>query len=230
MTPEMAFECVLLSSDSNVLSILNRSLIDLSITTRICFHASQAQRAIADGNIDLLAIDLVEKPVANLLDEIWKPPMRQKPTVLGILDDDQNIPGVHVKLLKPITAESAVKSLKAAYSRMVMEFRHHARCALMNDVDAIDECKRTIPITVMDIGYGGVGLRLRRALQVGQVLSFRLLLPGAPRQIQIEARILWMKEFGRAGCEFVRMPPVDLSILRDWLKRKIIVKQPCVPV
>jgi hypothetical protein len=82
----------------------------------------------------------------------------------------------------------------------------------------------------MDIGYGGIGLRVRDEVHIGQVLSFRLSLPGAPRAVHIEGRVLWKRDFGRTGCEFVRIPPVDLNVLHSWLKEKMVVKQPTVLV
>ncbi len=230
MTPEMAFECVLTSSDPDVLRTLNRTLINLAITTRICFHASQALRAIADGSTDLIVIDLMGEQSLELLREIWKLGLKQKPTIVGILTSDQSVPGVHIGLRKPVTPESSLKALKAAYSRMLLDYRRHARRTLMISVTATDDSSHQVPITVMDIGYGGVGLRVRHETQIGQVLSFSLPLPGAKRPVYIEARVLWKREFGRMGCEFVRIPPVDLSALHDWLKEKIVLKQPAVLV
>src|SRR5205807_8873786 len=110
------------------------------------------------------------------------------------------------------------------------DYRHHARCALMAPVTAKDDYNGVVPMTVMDVGYGGVGVRVRQELQIGQVLTFRLLLPGASRTIHSEARVVWTRDFGRPGCEVVRVPPVDLNILHDWLKQKIMVKQPAVLV
>jgi len=87
---------------------------------------------------------------------------------------------------------------------------------------------RLLPVTITNIGDGGMGLSSREQLAIGDVLSFRLLLPHARRAIYIEARILWTREYNVSGCEFVRIPPVDLDILHDWLKSKCQVKKPLV--
>jgi hypothetical protein len=100
----------------------------------------------------------------------------------------------------------------------------------MASVKASDDSNRTVLITIIDIGDGGVGLVTKSELVVGDVLSFRLLLVGATREIYIQARVLWTKEYGRAGCEFARIPPVDLTILHDWLKSKIQIKKPLIAV
>jgi hypothetical protein len=140
------------------------------------------------------------------------------------------VPGVHIVLRKPVTAESGKKSLKVAYSRMLQDYRRHARYALMMSVTVTDDRNRTVPMTLMDIGDGGVGLRGEEEFIVGDGLSFRLLLTGANRDIHIQARVLWTREFGRVGCEFLRIPPVDGNILHDWLKDKMQVKKPLAEI
>jgi len=89
---------------------------------------------------------------------------------------------------------------------------------------------REISLTVADIGDGGVGLCTRERLIIGDVLSFRLRLPGTPREVLVHVRVLWTREYSRVGCEFVRIPPVDLMILHDWLKSKSQVKKPLLTI
>jgi hypothetical protein len=65
---------------------------------------------------------------------------------------------------------------------------------------------------------------------IGDELSFRLLLPGEKRDISVHSRVLWTREYGAVGREFLPIPPVDLDILHDWLKRKSQVKKPLIAV
>jgi hypothetical protein len=230
MNSEMAFESVLISRDPQVLRTVNRTLTVLSISTRICFHIPQAQKAISDSGIDLVVIDLIDNRSIDLLRELWKSATRKKPVIVGISNSEFGIPGIHLRLPRPVTQESSLKCLKEAYSRMLVDYRHHARWALMVSVAATDDTDRLVSVTVTDIGYGGVALRSQQTLEIGTVLTFRLPLPGATRTIGVQARVIWNREFGRMGCEFARIPPVDLDILHTWLKQKAIVKEPAVLV
>ncbi len=230
MTPDMAFECLLVTQDPGVFSTVSRILRDLSISTDICLSSSKALNLLAKGSTDLIVIDWEEEASSELLHEIWKSGNWQKPTVVAISPQDRCVPGVHVVLRKPVTDESGRKSLKVAYSRMLQDYRRHARYALMMSVTVTDNRNRTLPVVLMDIGDGGVGLRTEEEFIVGDSLSFRLLLPGANRDINIQARVLWTREFGRVGCEFLRIPPVDLNILQDWLKHKMRVKKPLTEI
>lgn len=58
------------------------------------------------------------------------------------------------------------------------------------------------------------------------MLTFNLSLPNARRSIHVEARVLWSRDHGVAGCEFQRIPPVDLEILRNWLLNRCRIKEP----
>ena len=230
MTPEMAFECVLVSRDPEVLCDMGRLLRDFSICTNLCLSSSKAGGVLAEGSADLVVIDWEGDSSSELLQDIWKSPTRPKPTIMAISVAGFNIRGAHVVLQKPVTAESATTAMRAAYSRMLLDHRLHARYALMLPLRVTDENNRSIQVVVTDIGDGGIGLSVDQKVKVGETLAFRLTLPGSRKEIYIQARVLWTRQYGAAGCEFVRIPPVDLGILRDWLKARIRVKKPLVQV
>lgn len=230
MTPDMAFECLLVSSDPGVFGTIDRILQKLSIRTNICLRSSRAFNLLAKGNTDLIVIDWEGEASSELLHEIWKSGGTRKPTIVAISTLDCPIPGAHVILWKPVTPESGTKALKSAYFRMVQDHRLHARYALMTSLVATDETQRAVPVTITDIGDGGVGLNTKVELTIGDILSFHLMLPGANRDVYVQVRVLWTREYGAVGCEFLRIPPVDADILHDWCKRKSQIRKPLIEV
>jgi|SRR5580700_5397650 hypothetical protein len=230
MTPDMAFECLLISSNPGVFSTIDRILRDLSIHSSVCLSSSRALNLLGKGSADLIVIDWEGEASSKLVQEIWKFGKTRKPTIVAISALDCRIPGAHVVLQKPMTALSAGKSLRIAYSRMLQNHRVHARFALMMPLMAVDQINHVVPVTITDIGDGGLGLHTKVNLAIGDMLSFRLLLPGVNRDISIQARVLWTREYGAVGCEFLRIPPVDANILHDWLRRKCQVKRPLIAV
>jgi len=226
MTADMAFECLIVSRDPNLFGTISRMLENFSITSHVC-SSSAARDLLGKGSTDLVVIDQESEEPSELMQTIWKGGKWRKPTVLAISSADAPLPGAHVNLKKPVTTESGTKCLKAAYSRMLLDYRRHVRHALMIPVFATHEDSRKVmSVTVADIGDGGVGLCAREELVIGDVLSFRLHLPRTPRAISLRVRVLWTREYGRVGCEFLRIPPIDLTILQDWLKEKTQVKKP----
>ena len=228
MTPEMSFECLLVSSDPTVFCTMHRILKDLSISTNICLSASKAANLLEEGSTDLIVIDWDANDSAELVQETLMSRIRQKPTIVALAVDNRAIPGVHVITRKPVTHESGMESMRVAYSRMVQDFRRHVRYALMSPVQATTHNDRTVSVVVTNIGDGGVGLTTKDRLSIGDILSFQLPLPGISREISIEARVLWTREYGAAGCEFARIPPVDLQFMHAWLKARCRIKKPLI--
>ena len=231
MTPEMAFDCLLVSSDNKLVNVLSRALEELSICITVCQNPLKASSRFTERSTELVVIDWEDaRSAAQFLEGIWRSNKPRKPTVVAVSSLDR-IPGAHLLLRKPITPASGAISLKAAYFRMLQDHRLHARYVLMKSITATNQNQRPIPVIVVDIGDGGVGLKTNGDLTIGDVLSFHLLLPGAAdREIYIEARVLWTLEHGAAGCQFLRIPPVDVDILRRWLKHKSQIKKPSIEV
>ena len=96
MTPEMAFECLLVSRDPKVVCTLNRVLDNLSISTKHCLSPSRAVNVLREGSTDLVVIDWEEDHAASdLLYEIQRSDITRKKTVLAVSAVDRRIPGTH---------------------------------------------------------------------------------------------------------------------------------------
>jgi hypothetical protein len=226
MTPEMAFECLLLSQDPAVFGTMDRILQDFSIRTNVCWNSARVASLLAEGNTDLIVIDLESEDSSQAMQQICQSRMGQKPTILAVSARDCAIPGVHVILRKPVTPESGATSLKAAYSRMLQDYRKHTRFALMTPVLASDENNRTLSITVTNIGEGGVGFTTKKKLAVGSILSFQVPLPGLKSQFHIRTRVVWTRPYGAAGCEFGSIVPEGLQVLHAFLESRYRFKKP----
>jgi len=172
MTPEMAFECLLVSHDPSVFSTMGRILQDFSIHTNVCSTPSRAADLLADGGTDLIVIDLESEQSSELMHQIAESQMRQKPTILGVSSADRVMPGVHIILRKPVTPESGAKSLRTAYSRMLRDYRKHTRFALMTRFLATDDSNRVISGTVTKHWGGWSGSHYPRRVRSWQHLVF----------------------------------------------------------
>jgi CheY-like chemotaxis protein len=226
MTPEMAFECLLVTPDPAVFSTMDELLQDFSISTKACPDTSNAARLLAEGSADLIIIDLDSKNASEFLQQTMGRPIRQKPTVLAVSGREETAANVHVVLRKPVDRNSGLTCLKAAYSRMVRDYRKHTRFAVMSPVVVQDEDGRSVPVTVTNIGEGGVGLTSIETIRAGSVLNFRLRLTGLENEISIQARVLWTRPYGASGCEFTCLPAFDLQLLHAWLESRYMIKKP----
>lgn len=226
MTPDLSFEALLVSRDPSVICPLKRLLDELSIRTIVCLSSSKALKQLSEGSTDLIIVDC-ENSVGELLG-IFALSGRPRPTVVAVAALDGPLAGVHVVIPKPVTTESSSKALKLAYSLMLRDYRRTARHVLMSSARATDQANQTRAILITDIGDGGVGISSKDPVSVGDTLSFRITLPDTVRAIAIHAAVEWTRDYGVAGCRFLRIPPVDLDILHDWLKRACKIKKPFV--
>lgn len=231
MTTAMVFECLLVSRNLDVLRTMNHLLELLAVRTRVCMTPWRALELLPTSHPDLIVLDWDQEDSGpRFLHRIWSSGDR-KPTIVAISAGSRSIPGVHVVVPKPLTLESGAKSLGLAYAKMLSDHRRHARFDLMMVVHGRDKNHREISLTITDIGTEGVGLRTPEKIQVADRLIFDALLPGARKSIHVEARVLWSRQYASgqgfiAGCEFVRIPPVDAGILDEWCKDKCKVKSP----
>jgi len=225
MTPDMEFQCLLISSDQQIVNTVNRHLRSLSIKAELCLTSSKAYDLLKNGGFDLTVIDWQDDS-GELVKQIREAPSWKKLTVVAICEREGPAPSAHFVLHKPVTDTHSASSLRAAYSRMLFDHRRHARFAIMQRVGATCQNKRTVDVLVLDIGDGGFGFSSKEQFLVGDLLEIRLGLPGTKRAIHIEAQVRWTRQHGVVGCEYVRIPPVDLNILRDWIRGKAQVKKP----
>jgi len=230
MTPEMTFQCLFVSDDSALACTIDPILEELSICRSSCQDPGKAAAILAQVSTDLVILDLDNDSSIELVNRVCSLQNQQKPTMVGVSATDQSMPGIHILLRKPVSHESGLNSLRRAYSRMVQDFRKHTRFALMMSVIAAYEDRRTVPIIVTNIGQGGLGFTSKESVQQGDVLFMRIPLPGLGREIEIQARVVWTRNYGAAGCEFVHLSLIDHQLLRAWLESKCRIKEPLVPV
>jgi hypothetical protein len=230
MTPEMQFECLLICHEPRVYGTVTKVLRDFSIAVEHCLTADKGCEALKRGSHDLLLVEWQEDSCSALLEQIWRGSRKVKPTIVRISENACSSRGGDLILRKPITNWAATESIKAAYSRMLLNYRLHARFALYQRVEANDELGRQHEIILTDIGNGGFGLKVSGDVTVGNVLSFRTSLPEAEQSLHLSGRVVWTREYGTAGCELLDIPPVDRDILRDWLKSRVRVKEPLITV
>ena len=230
MTPDMKFEGLLVSQNVQVLKGMLEILDDLSIDIDVCMYASRAIDLLTKRDIDLVVLDWAD---GNGASEVARKfgilNGRRKMTVAALVDDHlaskQAIQaGAHVLIKKPLTSKTRCEFRTQVYSRMVQEWREQPRYAVRWLVAAKDANDNAVPLTLMDLSEGGVGLLFSGNLLVGDVLKFNLLLHGTKQIIRFDARVLWTVTNNRAGAEFVNIPAADSDILRKWLHEKRVNK------
>lgn len=227
MTMDMAFECLLVSKDPGVVNTMTRLLANLAIHTTVCPNSAGAFNQLSHSGMDLLIIDL-QRDSQEFLRSVNQTKRPRRPPVIAVSDLPASVPGDCALLLKPIKAELGAQLLWQTYSKLLDDYRQHARVALMKRLVATNQYSRSVNINLVNIGAGGVGLSTDEFLSRGDLVSFSLVLPGQEIPIDIEARVLWRREYGAVGCEYTALSQDDRRRLQDWLEQKCQVKAPLI--
>jgi len=226
MTPEMVFECLVVSDDNQVLSLMNCTLDRLSIDVERCANPVKGLELLAKRDVDLVVCDCKGAPgEIELLNAVLTSDRKRKPTVITVVDSPflalgAKSAGAHVIIRKPLTRESSAQGLKTAYSRMVREERRAARYAIMRRVLAKNQRGELVPITITDISEHGIGLFSKKKIDVGELLSFELALSNATLSITVQARLLWTRH-SLGGADFACMSDADRRFLHGWLASRV---------
>jgi hypothetical protein len=225
MTPDMKFEALLVSQDLQVLQRTLETMEDLSIDVDVCRSASRAVDLLTKRSFDLVILDCDKGNGVAEIAKTLKSKVNLKTTIAALVDgpfSGRQImeAGAHVLMRKPLTHNFNRDFRNVVYSRMVREWRRHPRYAVRWLVAAKDSTDKPVPVTMENISRAGVGLCLVPKLLIGDILTFRLLLPGTNQIIRFDARVLWSLRDHRAGAEFVNISTIDADVLDTWLKSK----------
>src|SRR5206468_1193407 len=97
MIADMTFECLLISRDVGILSLMVRLLDGLSIHTQVSMTITRALELLPQTTADLVIIDCDESEAyLGFLQEIWSTNKNPKPTIMALSSAARSIAGAHV--------------------------------------------------------------------------------------------------------------------------------------
>jgi PilZ domain len=209
---------------------MSEMMSDLSIDVDLCMMPSRAFELLAKRDVDLLVIDYENENGASELVKSLGNLVARKMTVAALVDSPSlgekvRQAGVHALVPKPLTSQCKTDFRYQVYSRMIHEWREQPRYGVNWLVAATDASDRPVPVRMIDISEKGVGLLFTGKLPVGEVLRFKVLLPGTNQIVRFDARVLWTLG-NRAGADFVNISSDHSAVLRQWFRSRHQVKKP----
>jgi len=70
----------------------------------------------------------------------------------------------------------------------------------------------------LNISHGGLAIRTTNPLDTGTALKVRFRLPGAPKEIDTEARVVWTERRVGMGLHFTTLQPADEAAIHDYVR------------
>src|SRR5271169_6941985 len=129
----MSLQALVLCSDEKTTKVLRRVLSDLEIGVELCTDADSAVRKLTRGRFEAVVVDCNDEDMAaRVLKSVRSAPCNKRSVAVAMIDGQKAVRsafalGAHFVLYKPISAERARTSFRAARALMKCERRRNIR-------------------------------------------------------------------------------------------------------
>ena len=222
----MNLRSLVLCSDEKTTRVLRRVLSDLEIAVEECADSEAAVRKLTRQRFEAVIVDCNDEDMAaRVLASVRSAPCNKRSIAVAMIDGKTAVRsafalGAHFVLYKPISAERARTSFRAAHALMKCERRRNLRVTVQIPVTLVSEKgagqKKAV---TSDIGQGGLSLRISRRTQNAGPLRIEFTLPGTEEMISCAAAVAWKGSGSQAGIRFVDLSPEQRTQLKSWLCR-----------
>ena len=221
----MNLKSLLLCSDEKIVRILRRTLGDLDISMEHCASSENALRHLTRGRFEAIIVDCAGPGAADVLGVVRTSPCNQRAVAVAILDPATGLRsafelGANFILYKPVTAERAKSSFRAARALMKKERRRNTRLPVQIPVEMSSrESGARFKVNTTDLGEGGLAISLPRRSKPQGRWELRFTLPGSTQPLEVEAEFAWEGSGTQVGLRFQDPSPAVVRQLREWLAR-----------
>jgi DNA-binding response OmpR family regulator len=223
----MTLESLLLSRDTDLLSVLRPTLEKLAIDVEICQEARAAADILIAEKFDAVIVDCDDlRGGLEVLQGLRGTPSNKNSVTFAILNGKKTTTqqafgmGANFVLQKPISALNATRCFNAALSFMMRERRRYYRQPVKTMVRVILGDKE-LKATSTNISEGGIALTLRGAMPKGAVCHLKFSLPETTISMDLEAELAWADVTGRAGFRFQKVSKSSQEQLEKWLNERM---------
>lgn len=222
MKEQIQLDGLLLTRDTQVVSVMNQVLGSFSIDTEVCGEIDSALDAVAHRRLDTVIVDWdgVTDPT-RVVRAVRKSSPNSNCTIVAMVREGSEthalLVGANFMILKPADLDHANRCMRAAYGTMLQNRRRAARVPV--DLPAVVRVVNMgrIEARVSDLSVGGLALQCKQPLQTNQEVLAQFSLPGFARVVHAAGKVVNANATGRAGVRFTFVPEEDVNLLENWL-------------
>jgi CheY-like chemotaxis protein len=223
----MNLKSLLLCSDEKIGRVLRRTLGDLEIDVEHCTTAEAALRYLTRDRFEAIIVDCAGPGAADVLRGARTAPCNKRAIAMAILDPDTGLRsafeiGAHFILYKPVSAERAKSSFRAARALMKRERRRNSRVNVRFPVEMVNvESGVRFKVNTTDVGEGGLAVSLPRRSKPHGRWNLSFTLPGSTGVEGAAAEFAWEGSGTQVGLRFLDLSADVTRHLREWLGRNL---------
>jgi ActR/RegA family two-component response regulator len=226
MKEQVQLDGLLLSSDAQVLLVMDQILNSFAIQTEVCTEVRSALEAVTHRRLDAVIVDWnVANDPARVVRSARKSSPNSNSTIVALVGAGSEthalLVGANFMIYKPVDLDHASRCMRAAYGTMLQERRRAARVSVDIPVVARISEIGILDARVSDLSIGGLALQCERPLQIDREVSLVCSLPGTNGVVRIQGKVVNGNATGRAGIRFSFVPEEDLNLLESWLATEL---------
>jgi|ERR1700722_1749082 CheY-like chemotaxis protein len=225
----MILQALLVSKDDPTAETLIQVLAQFGVAVERSNLAEVAVARLFEERFDQVIVDFdsnFEGPQAasSVLEACrnLSAPDRNPPITVALLHDASQIrsilgAGAHFILTKPITAEQAHNTLRAATALLKRERRQSLRVSVQTAVSIHVDDNITIEGIMLDLSTGGMDVLAAKPLASATMVRVSFELPDSGTGIEGDAEVAWSTSNGQTGLRFLDIDPKMRAELGEWL-------------
>src|SRR5580693_6281609 len=181
--PTIGVRVLLVSSDIQIIDTLCESMGKMSMHVDICSDFTSAAYKLCHSKFEALVVDFKDRAQAlDLLKKLRQMTSHRASVVIAVLNCNEEMPsafraGASFVLVKPLSPTVLMRTLRVSYPLMVNEKRRSFRCPVQMPVYVSLGSQPQFMATAANISEIGIALTKSPALQVGDRINLRLMLP-----------------------------------------------------
>ncbi len=219
----MGANALLVSRDNGVQTVLPTVLLEAQIETEIAPDVPRAIQLLRERKFAAVIVDYELEGAAAVLKDMDLYPSNRTAVSFAIFPQGRACndlpPGAKFTMTKPVLAEEARRTLRAASGLLIVEYRRYFRCALEVPLRLAGANREFRAITT-NISMGGLALRTLQPIGLAEKFRLEFVLPQVGT-IETEGEVVWADTQGRAGMHFLDLPDVSKKRLQSWLDSKM---------
>jgi DNA-binding response OmpR family regulator len=220
----MSLQSLVLCSDEKIARVLRRVLSDLDIGIDQSPDADSAIRKLTRQRYEAVIVDCTDEQAASqVLKSARTAPCNKRAVAVAVIDGKKALRtafdlGAHFVLYKPLSAERAKASFRAARALMKRERRRNIRVPIeMPVILVLNDGAGQHRTLTSDLGEGGMAVQSSQRPKTHGVLQIQFALPGTEDTIHCGGEVAWENAGRQTGIRFVDLAPEARDQLKAWI-------------
>ena len=243
----MGMRALVVCPDREALAVLAAELQKVEVAPIACGTQMEALDLLWQEHFDAVVVDCDALPNGLELVTLVRLASGRTAVLLSLITGEAGMKrafdhGANLVLEKPLTSQSADRTLRAARGLMVTDQRRYFRLHAEFEVHLHSEqTGQTLDLSVRstDVSVSGMALKLPQPLEPRRILEVSFKPAGMESHVQVEAEVAWSDARGECGLRFLHVPLPERRTLEKWLSAELqrrargaaeVASQPAAPV